>query len=84
MKLKSILVAFTMLFFVGASFAKASSKSISIAKVSKAKFISVKVKNSCTIHLKSSSRDVTVTSTCDCTEKQACDRAYAVATFFMS
>lgn len=37
-------------------------------------------KNSCTVTVKTGTRDVTITVTCECTTSSACNQAYAIAT----
>lgn len=80
------LLAGTANVFAGTNAKAAEAKKLvktETVKVSETKAAKDYQNQSCTITLKSSSRNVTVTASCDCTEKQACDAAYKVATLLM-
>lgn len=73
MKKLSLVIAFAF-FGATASFAKSGiSKSALKVKPTAA------VKTSCTVKVTSGKYDVSITITCDCTRRQACDVAYKLA-----
>lgn len=75
MKKISLLFAFVAL-TATASFAKGSiKKSTNLKKIEKKAL----VETSCTVSVKSGKYNATITWTCDCTRREACDRAYKLA-----
>lgn len=76
MKLKSLLIGALLLTGTINVFA-------SNGAVSRTKNASVLAKSSCTVSVKTSTRSVTITVDCDCTQKGACNQAYAIATLGM-
>lgn len=96
MKLKTLLL--TALFFAGAVSAFAGTNKEKVSVKSEKAPVSKDSKQKVTAHEKSTSCKVTVTykndkgkvftstveTTCDCTQKEACDAAYALASIAIS
>ena len=81
-------VFFSLAFMLIGSFAFANTNEVKPATNVVAKEVFVKSentkseddkKNSCTVNVHTSTRDVTITITCECTTGQACNQAYAIA-----
>lgn len=79
MRKVSLLLALVA-FSATASFANSKEVKPSFKKISPEKEL---VKKSCTVNVKYGKNDITITNTCDCTQKEACDGAYKVATILL-
>ncbi|MEA5405471.1 hypothetical protein VB776_21205 [Arcicella sp. DC2W] len=77
MKTKSLFVG--LLLLVGTVDVFAASN-IGIKKTTKSKNL---IATSCSVTVRTGKYDVTVTSTCTCTRREACDVAYKAASFFL-
>jgi hypothetical protein len=79
MKKISLLFAF-MAFFGAASFANTKEVKPMDKKIVKKETL---VKASCTVTVSYGSTTTKITTSCDCTQKQACDAAYKLATILL-
>ena len=77
MKVKSLVVA--MFLLAGSVNVFAESKVIT----QKAIKLNTVTKTSCTVTVKTGKYNVSITNTCDCSRKTACDGAYAIASFLL-
>jgi hypothetical protein len=75
MKIKAILMGMFLLVGTANVFATSNVKT--------KKSLKNAVKTSCTVSVKTGKYDVTITNSCDCSRKAACDGAYAVASLLL-